>query len=173
MGRRLVTALTAAVLAATAGCGSDVEGSFEPLGQAVRKSASTGEPVRLASVTDFKWDRVYAFPPYSTRARVSEELGFEWNGVEGSKSESTDGYGLLVFVRDAEVARAFDQSVGDGDLTCLQSSTVRGGLTPKEAVLHVSTTRSADGRAYHYVSLARPRGTAEKLRIHRCLRRYL
>jgi hypothetical protein len=62
MGRRSATALISAVaLVAGAGCGpfgDTVDGTLEPLADAVGDAGRTGKPFRLSSVTDFEWERV-------------------------------------------------------------------------------------------------------------------
>ena len=145
----------------------EVDGSFRPLADAVREAARTGEPVRLAAVTDFEWDRVYAFPPYWGSDEISDSLEFDWDG----ESKDNDGYGLLVFVEDGEVVHAYDHSISDTYLVCIDVTWVRGGLTPTEAVLRV-TRHDEDGGTWYFVSLAQPRDAREARRTKRCLRTY-
>ena len=175
MGRGHAAALTAAVVAAVAGCGpfgDGVDGSFEPLGEVVEDAARTDQAFRLSSVTDFDWDRVHAFPPYSSREEIVRQLGLEWDGAGDTASRENDSYNLLVFVRGGQVVRAFDDYVGDGNLTCIDPPVVRGGLSRSEAVLRVSEARNADGSSHHYVALARPRDAREARRTERCLKTY-
>jgi hypothetical protein len=170
MGRRHLAALTgAAVLAACGGCGDEVEGSFKPLGAAVREAARTGQPIRLASVTDFDWDRVHALYAYSSDEEIEDELGFGLGGADDTMSSVQDGYSLLVFVKDGELARAFDHEPGDGYLVCIGPQVVRGGLTPAEAVLSVAPSDRGNPPV---VSLAHPRDARQARLTKRCLRTY-
>jgi hypothetical protein len=150
MGRGHAAALTAAVLA----------------------TARTDKPFRLSSVTDFDWDRVHAFPPYSSPEEIVRQLGLEWDDAGDTASGENDSYNLLVFVRGGQVVRAFDHDVGDGNFTCIDPPVVRGGLSRSEAVLRVSETRNDDGSAHYYVALARPRDAGEARRTKRCLKTY-
>jgi hypothetical protein len=173
VGPRAIAAVLSAG-AACAGCGpfgDAVEDSFEPLGDAVRRSARASEPFRLSAVTDFDWDRVHALPPYADPESIVRELGVDWDGAGDTESRHNDAYDLLVFVKDGEVVRAFDQQ-GDGDLTCIDPPVVRGGLTPAEAVLRAGESSADDGSPYYFVSLARPRDAAEARRTEECVEDY-
>jgi hypothetical protein len=121
-------------------------------------------------VTDFDWDRVHAFPPYTSPEEIERELGFDWGGAGDSASRSDDAWYLLVFVNGGQVARAFDHEIVRGDLACISSSFVEGGLTPSEAVLRVTAPRGGSGDGL--VWLARPRDAREARRIERCRRTY-
>jgi hypothetical protein len=160
VGRRRAAALTVlAALAAGAGCGpfgDGIDGTHEPLADAVEEAGRTGESFRLSSVTDFEWDRAYVFAPYTPTGKISRELGFEWDGAEDSSIEKSDFVHLLVFVDDGDVALAFDHGIEGGQFTCLAGSAA-GGLTPTEAVLRVTTEQADDGSKLESVCLARRR----------------
>jgi hypothetical protein len=34
--------------------------------------------IKLKDLTDFKWDRVYIFTPYTRHEKIDEALGFVW-----------------------------------------------------------------------------------------------
>jgi hypothetical protein len=169
MGGRHAAALTAAFLLAGTGWGpcDSVEGSLDPLSDAVKRSARTHEAFLLSSLTDFDWDRVYAFPPYSSTEEIERELGFDWGDAgDSAASSGNDSFYLLVFVNGGQVARAFDHEIGGGDLACMGPPFVEGGLTPGEAVLR------AERSDHLLVSLAHSRGAREARRIKRCVRTY-
>jgi hypothetical protein len=173
MGRRNAAALTVALLSAlSTGClpFDSVDGSFEPLADAVRESARTSKAFRLSATTDFDWDRVYVFPQYSTPEAIESELGFEWGEAGDSEVRSTDSVHLIVFVEDGEVVRAFDQDTGDGYFICVGRPVVKGGLSQREAVLKAIQT--PEGGSLRYVSLARPRSAREAARTKKCLETY-
>lgn len=79
IGRWQVAALTAVLLVVGTGSGpcDSVDGSLEPLSEAAERAARTQAPFRLASVTDFDWDQVHAFPPYTSPDEIERELGFD------------------------------------------------------------------------------------------------
>jgi hypothetical protein len=174
VGRRHAAALTAAALVAGAGCGpfgDEVEGSLEPLSAAAKRAGRTHASFRLASVTDFDWDRVYVFPPYRSSEEIERELGFDWGGAGDSESTSNDAWYLLVFVNGGQVTRAFDHEIAREDLACIADPFVEGGLSRPEAVLRVIPkpgTASGGGLVW----LARPRDEREARRVKRCVRTY-
>jgi hypothetical protein len=135
MRRGVVLALA---LLLTAGCG--VGGSSDQIGDAVHEAAASGRPFRLADVTDFEWDRFYAVPPYSTPREIEEQLGFDWGDAVHSDIDTSDAITLLLFVRDGEVVKAFEQENGAGYFSCLD----REGFTPAEAVLRVKRVQTID-----------------------------
>jgi hypothetical protein len=173
MGRRHATALTVALLVTGTGWGpcDSVDGSLEPLSDAVKRAARTHEPFRLSSVTDFDWDRVHTFPPYSSSEEIERQLGFDWGGADESASRSNDSFFLLVFVKGGQVAQAFDHEIARGDLACIAGPFVEGGLSPSEAVFRVTAAPDVSS-GYGLVRLARPRDTREARRIKRCVRTF-
>jgi hypothetical protein len=59
--------------------------------------------VNLKSLTAFRWDRFYAFGPYTHPEQINKTLGFYWSGAWSTGSEHQDLFDVLVFVRDQEV----------------------------------------------------------------------
>jgi hypothetical protein len=53
---------------------------------------------RIADITDFTWDKMYIFTPYTTQSQVDRALGFEWQEYQSLGIDSTDTDDLLVFV---------------------------------------------------------------------------
>jgi hypothetical protein len=136
-GMRLGLVLAVAALLVV-GCG--VGGSSDDIGDAVHEAATSGRPFRLADATDFDWDRFYAVPPYSSPKAIEEQLGFEWGDAVHSGIKTNDVITLLVFVRDGEVVKAFDQGNGDGYFHCVG----KRGLTPEEAIFRVKRVDEGD-----------------------------
>jgi hypothetical protein len=169
-----VVLATAVLLAASVGgCGpfgDDVDGSLDELDRAVRRANATGRPFRLAAVTSLGWDRFHVFPPDTTPTRINRTLGFEWEQADRSNVGSDDSINLLVFVRDGEVARAFDHQRDRGDLVCLSGRVLgRAGVARRDAVLRVARAgrRRQERRL---VVLAKPRSRGEARSIARCVR---
>jgi hypothetical protein len=61
--------------------------------------------VSLARMTDFAWDQVVFFGPYTSRDAVQKALGFEWRAYEDAWFPQTDLYNLVVFVEGKRVTR--------------------------------------------------------------------
>jgi hypothetical protein len=54
--------------------------------------------IKIADITDFTWDKMYIFAPYTSPAQVDRALGFEWKEYQSLGIDSTDADDLLVFV---------------------------------------------------------------------------
>jgi hypothetical protein len=54
--------------------------------------------IKIADITDFTWDKMYIFSPYTSSAQVDRALGFEWQEYKSLGIESNDTDDLLVFV---------------------------------------------------------------------------
>jgi hypothetical protein len=54
--------------------------------------------IGIANITDFTWDKMYIFSPYTPAAQVDRSLGFEWQEYKSLGIESNDTDDLLVFV---------------------------------------------------------------------------
>jgi hypothetical protein len=78
--------------------------------------------VDFAKVAPFAWDRVFIFPPYTTREQIDSSLGFHWAGARWSAVQNYEGWNLLVFVHDGAVVCWFDHGRLDGDLMHLPDS---------------------------------------------------
>jgi hypothetical protein len=83
--------------------------------RSLTEAARAGDTLDLASVADFEWDRLYMFPPYSSRAQMEKAVGSRWTPPVSyfeylAYSAAHPGQGLvddslrkLVFVRDDDV----------------------------------------------------------------------
>jgi hypothetical protein len=134
--------LAVALAAMAAGCGpffDGIGGSSEEIADAVDEAGASNKPFRLANVTDFEWDRFYAFSGYTSPRQIDRALGFHWGDAKHSDFVKSDGGSLLVFVRDGEVVEAFDHD-------CLD----RHEFTPADATLRVSRVRGG-GETFDYV----------------------
>ena len=80
---------------------SDLEGRLA----AAAATAGDGGQFGLAAVTDFPWNRVYAFEPYTSAEAITNKLGFDWaplsrfeSAIFGDLFMPNEGFSLLVFV---------------------------------------------------------------------------
>jgi hypothetical protein len=103
------------------GCSERKEGFVASLENAAWLAHTNGGSVlRISKVTDFEWEKLYVFAPYTPISQVHSRLGFKWKAADETKIESSDTFFLLVFVRDNNVVRHFNipRTVGDfGDIT--------------------------------------------------------
>lgn len=86
------------------------------LSTAVSRLRNGEMPVlNFLEITQFSWDRVYFFEPYTHPSRIDDELGFFWLESRFTTIESSDNVTLLVFVSNRHVVQylEFPRSLGD------------------------------------------------------------
>ncbi|WP_310487435.1 hypothetical protein [Chamaesiphon sp. VAR_69_metabat_338] len=97
--------------------------------------------VRIAEITDFVWDKMYIFAPYTAPAQVDRALGFEWQEYKSLGIESKDTDDLLVFVAhkmgDGRVVKFTKCQRSFGNFRFSQA-TNGYGYSPVQAVFAVS-----------------------------------
>jgi hypothetical protein len=106
----------------------------ERLAQYIRQQAVAGEASRLdlKAATDFPWDRVFIFGPYTSNKQIEQTLGTPLSGHP--EIEFGDGVNLIVFmkggniVQSAELGRNIDFILGKTN-----------GWTPDEAIFPMSS----------------------------------
>jgi len=112
------------------------------------------EPIQVASnartvdlveqFDDETWDRLYVFPPYTTRDRVESRLGFGWPEFDDTTVEMSDSVCLLVFVGQGQVVGWYEQP-RNVDLSELDQP---DGYSREDCVFEV--VRTSDGVALRY-----------------------
>lgn len=61
--------------------------------------------ISLAQMTDFNWEHVVFFGPYTSKAQTTKALGFEWSGYDETGIKLVDFYNLIVFTESKRVTR--------------------------------------------------------------------
>ena len=87
--------------------------SFERSAQAA--VGSTNPVLTISSVTEFQWDKLFIFGPYTPEKKIHEQLGYNWAEAEKTHIDSSDTFHLLVFVNNGKVVRYFKlpRTIGD------------------------------------------------------------
>jgi len=103
------------------GCGGMAERQrFErDMERAVGASSGTNQlTIRISSLTRFRWDKVFVFPPYTAAGDIDAQIGCSWNSGAKRDIESNDSFELFVFVRDGRVVQhaRIRRSLCDWDL---------------------------------------------------------
>src|SRR5262249_4753543 len=80
--------------------------------------------------TDFKWEKVYIFPPYTSTANVNKALGFDWPSAKNTGIEMHDSFNLLVFTNGGKVVSYVNFPRSSGDFVLDRPT---NGLGPNEA----------------------------------------
>lgn len=116
------------------GCSNNAEDSLDRFAAEIERRVSSGDAtaVHLARYTDFTWEEVYIFPPYTPYEQIGQVLG-GWNAVN-TGIEYRDDATLLVFVRGGEVIKWTMFARGRGDLGAVSSP---HGLSASEARFYV------------------------------------
>ena len=65
--------------------------------------ASDKSEVELRTITDFEWNGIVAFGPYTTKEDAQRTLGFEWPGYSAFGFDKSDSFTLIVFVNAKKV----------------------------------------------------------------------
>lgn len=105
------------------------------------EQASQKEPAHLivTNITDFAWDKMFIFGPYTPVATIQQALGIPWEGARKSGIEWNDSFCLLVFMHDGKVVQSCSLSRASGDFSGFSST---NALSPSEAVFKISQTPS-------------------------------
>jgi hypothetical protein len=101
--------------------------------------------IKLKDLTDFKWDRVYIFTPYTRHEKIDEALGFVWQPARSIGIDLHDNFNLIVFTHNGQVASYLTHPRSLGDLANIKKPE---GFGPDEAIFVVDEIKqnSADGR---------------------------
>jgi hypothetical protein len=98
-----------------AGCAGPDRALEARLAGAIADAGRHATPWRVDGTTDFAWDTLHVFLPYTPPADIERALGFAWPDATRTGIESADTFDLWVFVRDRRVVRwvALPRSAGE------------------------------------------------------------
>jgi hypothetical protein len=85
--------------------------------------------IKMSSLTDFPWENLFVFGPYTPAKTIEKALGFRWS--RSSMIEAHDGFSLIVFVNSGEVVRFVKKPRVHGDFA---EATREGGYFREQAV---------------------------------------
>jgi hypothetical protein len=63
--------------------------------------------INIDSLTEFDWDVLYIFKPYTSNRKINKELGEEWLDSEGLSLLSSESYTLFVFKKNNKIVNDF------------------------------------------------------------------
>lgn len=112
---------------------------------AVERARNSNEVVeiRLNDLTDFAWDRVHIFSPYTSAKQIDEDLGYSWPPARDIGQYPNDGFYILVFTNTGKVVFYLKHQRHLGDF---KGNYKQGGYSPDEAVFKViEGTKQPDG----------------------------
>ncbi|MEM8882836.1 MAG: hypothetical protein AAGD14_02055 [Planctomycetota bacterium] len=111
-----------------------------------------GTKFRLADLTEFEWERVHLFGPYTSPETIEKTLGFSWCGSVRTEIQWSESITLLVFVKGDSVVRHVVLRRGRGDFAGLSMKSGTVAFTPKESAFEI---REGD-HGWIYVVLDQP-----------------
>lgn len=80
-----------------------------------KRNSSSKEMIHLQNLTNFEWDTLYIFGPYTPKEVINEKLGFTWFDVRAASIEYRDDIHLLVFVKGHDVVQYLEYPRNHGD----------------------------------------------------------
>lgn len=99
-----------------AGCGK-VESSFVKKLHRSGKAAltATDAVISVPLITQFEWDTLFIFSPYTSINQIHTQLGYKWEEAERTGIDWSETFYLLVFTKDGKVVRyyKFPRTLGD------------------------------------------------------------
>jgi len=102
--------------------------------------------VKLKDLTDFKWDKVYIFPPYTGLGTIDNDLGFVWPRARTVHIDYRDDINLIIFTDNRQVVAYVEHPRSLGDL---DGSYKREGYSQDEAIFMVEEgPLQPDGRPW-------------------------
>ncbi len=105
----------------------------------VKKQGSNKDvSIRLADLTNFGWDKVYIFHPYTPITTIDAELGSASAEVRHIPIDMSDSFNLLVFTQDGKVVSYLTYPTHLGEFSSRYSvKHGRKGFSRNEAVFDV------------------------------------
>ncbi len=107
-----------------------------------RRESDKNAIVSLKDVTDFEWDRIYVFPPYTSVKEIHTALGYDWDEAENTGIHMFDSFNLLVFTRAGKVVGYVKYPHTLGDFGGIYEHRKQKGFAPDEAVFMVEVADS-------------------------------
>jgi hypothetical protein len=108
----------------------------EKIGQGIEGKRNGKERIEVdfAALTDFSWDKLYIFTPYTSAETISRKLGFKWSGA--NTIEYSESINLIVFVKGSKVVRYLELSREYGDFTVDGKNEFAPGETVENVDIH-------------------------------------
>lgn len=112
----------------------EVENKLKIIADA-RRSGAANTKVHLREATEFEWDRVYIFTPYTPVTTIDRALGFKWHQARRTGIQYHDHFNLMVFTKAGDVVGYVEVTTGDFDVP---ESRMLTGFSSDEAVFEVT-----------------------------------
>ncbi len=94
--------------------------------------------LEMRKITNFEWDKLFVFLPYTVPSYIEDELGFKWDNASKVTRRSRDGLYLLIFVKGNRVVEYIEFQKGN---YLLLDPYHHSEFTPDEAFFEVVPLR--------------------------------
>lgn len=90
----------------------------EKLAEAVVKKRGNSDTVLIefSKLTDFEWDSLFVFTPYTQVKEINAALGYEWDDAASTGIDKFDQFNLLVFTLRGRVTRYVEHPRNLGEI---------------------------------------------------------
>lgn len=107
-----------------------------PVSSAIAREVSKGEGtiIKVASLTNFDWDKFYLFHPYYNKDSIHEVVGQQFLADDEIELGVPEGEVLFVFMKDDHVINYFYHPRRKGDFADFKD---HSSFTPHEAIFKV------------------------------------
>jgi len=78
------------------------------------RTAHNGGTLDIVQLTDFDWDKMFVFHPYTPSYSIFSSLGFEWNDPAVDRIAVQDGASLLLFTEKGSVMKSLSIPNNEG-----------------------------------------------------------
>jgi hypothetical protein len=92
-------------------------------------------PIEIKAVTDFAWDKLFIFTPYTPTTVINKTLGFESNEIKKVEMDLREEINLLVFVKDNKLVGLVEFPRRKGDFDKISNA---DGFSPETAKFTVT-----------------------------------
>jgi hypothetical protein len=93
--------------------------------------------INLADLTDFAWDNLYIFAPYTTPEQINAALGFTWPEAASADITLHDDITLLIFVQNGRIVDHVEFPRAQGDFAAAAAAQP---YTPERAIFDIAGT---------------------------------
>ena len=140
----LIAVLCAAIVVVLTWCDGSSNRIANDFSAAAQISLSNHvNTVSFSAVTQFKWDKVYIFTPYTGQTEIDTALGYHWSSSAKNRIAESETESLIVFTRNGKVVQyvEFPRSLGSFE----SSLTYPGMSLPFGADIFTATQDKKDG----------------------------
>ena len=78
---------------------------------------NTNKVIVFNEITDFYYDKVCIFRPYTNNEYAESKLGFKWDIEEKTNININDGINIIVFIKNNKVLTYFKHRRDEGDFS--------------------------------------------------------